>query len=258
VIVLLFGPPGSGKGTQASLIGERYTIPAISTGELFRAECKAATPLGKQACSILASGRLVGDEIVNRMVANRIGKPDCSPGFLLDGYPRTLAQAGFLDGLLRQNDLPEPAVIHLEVCREVLVRRISMRRHCPECSRIYNLLWQPPKTAGHCDDDGAALIRREDDSKRVIRERLKAYEELTGPVLAHYRGGPSYYRVNGDRPPEAVHRDVAQALACCGELHLARRASANGGTKFPPGKLAPRTSGSRKSPNSSGELQLAK
>ena len=213
MIVLLFGPPGSGKGTQASYIVTRHAIPAISTGELFRAECKARTPLGKQACSILASGGLVGDEIVNQMVARRIAQPDCLPGFLLDGYPRTPMQAVFLDGLLRQKSLPQPTVIHLDVRRDLLVRRMSMRRQCPGCSRIYNLLWQPPRMAGLCDDDGAELVCRQDDTDLVIRERLEAYEKVTGPVISHYRARESYHLVNGDRSPGEIQREIETLLA---------------------------------------------
>jgi len=212
VIVLLFGPPGCGKGTQASFLARRYGIPAISTGELFRAECKAGTVLGKQSCSIMAQGGLVGDEIVNQMVVNRISKPDCFPGFLLDGYPRTKPQAEFFDGVLSEKGLPKPTVIHLEVGAETLVDRISTRRQCPTCLRIYNVLTQAPKTRDICDDDGARLIIRQDDFEAVIHQRLKAYEDITGPAINHYRGG-KYYRVNGDGSPEEVHREIMRFLA---------------------------------------------
>jgi adenylate kinase len=212
VIVLFFGPPGCGKGTQTSFIARRYSIPAISTGELFRAEYKAGTPLGEQACSIMAQGGLVGDEIVNQMVVNRISKPDCLLGFLLDGYPRTKPQAEFFDGVLSEKGLPEPTVIHLEVRAETLVRRISTRRQCPICLRIYNVLSQAPKTPDVCDEDGAALIIRQDDTETVIHQRLKAYEEITGRVITHYRGA-RYHRVTGDGSPEEVLRKIARLLA---------------------------------------------
>ena len=212
MIVLLLGPPGCGKGTQASLIAHHYGIPAISTGELFRAECKAGTPLGKQSCSIMAQGGLVGDEIVNQMVVDRIGKPDCLSGFLLDGYPRTKPQAAFFDGVWSEKGLSEPTVIHLEVRAETLVRRISTRRQCPTCSRIYNVVSQAPKTRDICDEDGADLVIRQDDTEAVIHQRLKAYEEITGPVIKHYRGD-SYHRVNGDRSPEEVLREIVRLLA---------------------------------------------
>jgi len=211
LIVLLFGPPGCGKGTQASLIAGRYRIPAISTGELFRSECQAATPLGKQACSIIERGGLVGDEIVNRMVANRIGEPDCRSGFLLDGYPRTKAQAEFFDEILSDKELGEPTIIHLEVPPEVLLRRISARRQCPACLRIYNILSQPPRIPDLCDEDGTALIVRRDDTEAVLHRRIEAYEKITGSVITHYEAS-RYYRVNGERSPAEVHREIARWL----------------------------------------------
>jgi adenylate kinase len=203
LIILLFGPPGCGKGTQAHFIEERFHIAAISTGEMLRAECKAGTRLGKLACSILSSGGLVGDEIVNEILAERISRADCRDGFLLDGYPRTIPQACFLDGLLEKRGLARPAVIHLDVPAEALVSRLSARRQCPACSRIYNLLSQPPCQVDVCDTDGAALIRRDDDREEVIRQRLKAYDELTGPVLKHYAGSRCH-RVDGMLAPAEV------------------------------------------------------
>ncbi len=145
MILLLFGPPGCGKGTQAVYLAERFHIPAISTGEMFRAECKAGTELGKAACSILASGGLVGDDLVNGIVANRIARDDCKEGFLLDGYPRTVPQAIHFSALLRERGLPLPVVIHLDVPDEALVTRLTARRQCPECKQIYNALLQPPR-----------------------------------------------------------------------------------------------------------------
>src|SRR5262249_37005787 len=165
----LFGPPGCGKGTQAGFIANRFGVPAISTGEMFRAECKAGTDLGKQACTILAAGGLVGDEIVNSMVANRIAKSDCASGFLLDGYPRTVPQADFLASLLKNRGLPNPTVISMDVPGEALIERLTARRQCPQCKRIYNLLSQPPRSEDVCDDDGAVLFCREDDREEVIR-----------------------------------------------------------------------------------------
>ena len=212
MIVVLLGPPGCGKGTQAYFLARRYRIPAISTGELFRAECTAGTRLGRDLCAIMSKGGLVGDEIVNQMVVNRISKPDCRSGFLLDGYPRTKHQAEFFDGVLSDKGLPKPTVVHLEVQAETLVRRISARRQCPTCLRIYNVLWQAPKTRDICDEDGATLIIRQDDTEAVIRQRLKAYEEITGPVVAYYLGA-SYHRVNGNLSPEEVLSEIARKLA---------------------------------------------
>jgi adenylate kinase len=211
VILLLFGPPGCGKGTQAVYLAERFHIPAISTGEMFRAECKAGTELGKAACSILSRGGLVSDELVNGIVANRIARPDCKEGFLLDGYPRTVPQAIWFSALLRDRRLPTPVVIHLDVPDEALVTRLTARRQCPECKHIYNAVLQPPKVAGVCDVDGAALLTREDDREDVVRQRLRAYDELTGPILKWF--GPSVVRsVDGTRPADAVALTVERVV----------------------------------------------
>jgi len=211
VILLLFGPPGCGKGTQAVYLAERFQIPAISTGEMFRAECKAGTELGKAACSILARGGLVSDELVDGIVANRIARPDCKEGFLLDGYPRTVPQAIHFSALVRERGLPEPVVIHLDVPDEALVTRLTARSQCPECKRIYNSILQPPRNAGECDDDGSALITRDDDREEVVRRRLRAYDELTGPILKWF--GPSVVRsVDGTRPADAVAMAVERVV----------------------------------------------
>ena len=211
VILLLFGPPGCGKGTQAALLAEKFKIPAISTGEVFRAECKAGTDLGRQACKIMSSGGLVGDDIVNGIVAGRISRPDCANGFLLDGYPRTVPQAKFLAKLLKEKGLSEPTVIHLAVADDVLVGRLTARRQCPRCKKIYNLLFQPPKVADTCDDDGTALLTREDDREEVIRQRLRAYQEQTGPILDYY-GKSVVQHVDGAAAPAEVARLVEQAV----------------------------------------------
>lgn len=207
MIFLLFGPPGCGKGTQATYLAQRFHIPAISTGEMFRAECKAGTELGKAACSILAAGGLVGDDLVNGIVASRISRPDCANGFLLDGYPRTVPQAIYFSAVLRERRLPAPIVIHLDVPDEALVSRLTARRQCPECGYIYNMLMHPPQITGLCDRDGVALISREDDREDVIRRRLRAYDELTGPILKWF--GPSMvHSVDGTKSADEVARAV--------------------------------------------------
>jgi adenylate kinase len=211
VIVLLFGPPGCGKGTQAAYLAERFHIPAISTGEIFRAECKAGTELGQKASKIMAAGGLVGDDIVNAMVAARIAQPDCAGGFLLDGYPRTVPQAEQLAAVLRERKLPEPVVIHMEVAEDALVARLTARRQCPKCLRIYNVLSQPPRQSGVCDDDGEKLLTRGDDQEAVIRQRLAAYHKLTGPVLGWY--GPAAVKtVNAGLPPKEVTQAIEGLL----------------------------------------------
>jgi adenylate kinase len=185
---------------------------------MFRSECKAGTKLGKLACSILSSGRLVPDEIVNQMLAARIALADCRHGFLLDGYPRTVPQAKFLGDLLGSRGLPAPEVIHLDVPAEALVARLTARRQCPNCKHIYNLISQPPRQPDICDADGAALVCREDDREEVIRQRLLAYDQLTGPVLEFY-AGVECHRVDGTLAPAEVSRDIEmlldQTVSCC-------------------------------------------
>jgi len=212
LIVLLFGPPGSGKGTQAAFIAKRFNIPAISTGEILRGEVKAQTPLGLAAQTIMQSGGLVGDDIMNPMVANRLAQPDCTNGFLLDGYPRTLPQALYLDQLFAARKLQDPTAVYLDVPSEALVARITARRQCPVCKTIYNLLFKPPKVEGKCDLEGATLVQRADDTEAVIRERLKAYEAQTGPVIEHYmkRGGE---RIDGALSVEAIWQRIEALLS---------------------------------------------
>lgn len=211
VIILLFGPPGCGKGTQAAFISQRFGIPAISTGEVLRGEVKAATELGRAAGAIMEAGGLVGDDLINPMVANRIAQPDCAQGFLLDGYPRTLRQAEYLTLLLAQRGLGRPLAIHIDVPADAIVSRITARRSCPACGKIYNVISQPPKVEGICDVEGAALITRADDNEATVRERLKAYEQNTGPVVAYYEQLGSH-RLDGNRPPAEIQADLERLL----------------------------------------------
>jgi len=211
VIILLFGPPGCGKGTQAAFLADKLQIPAISTGEMFRAECQSGTALGRRAKALLACGKLIGDDIVNEMVASRTGATDCAGGFLLDGYPRTVRQAAYFSDLLRERDLPEPVVFHIDVPDELLVRRLGARRQCPNCHKIYNLLSQPPAVHGRCDGDGTALITRDDDQECIIRDRLRAYAEQTDPVLGYY-GHSNVIRVDGTLPVSDVAAAIDEAL----------------------------------------------
>ena len=219
MIVLLFGPPGCGKGTQAEYLARRYRIPAISTGEMFRAECQSGTELGNMACSILKQGGLMDDKIVNEIVASRIAGVDCANGFLLDGYPRTVPQARFFSGMVQKEGWPKPVIIHLDVAADVLVARLTSRRQCPQCLRIYNLLSQPPRADGKCDADGTALITRDDDREIVIRQRLQAYQELTDPVLQWY-GSSAVSRIDGGGAPEFVARDIGHVLAARAAIAL--------------------------------------
>jgi adenylate kinase len=186
-------------------------IPAISTGEMLRAEIQAGTALGQAAQSIMAGGGLVGDDLVNEMLLQRVSKPDCSPGFLLDGYPRTVEQAEYLDRVLDDLKMPPAVVLHLDVPNDALVGRMSSRRQCPKCSRVYNLLHQPPRVAGLCDDDATPLITRKDDREEVVRARLEMYDCLTRPVLAHYQH-TDYFQIRGDRSPGYIFEEISGIL----------------------------------------------
>jgi adenylate kinase len=211
VIILLFGPPGCGKGTQSRYIVEKLGVPAISTGEMLRAACRSGSATGRAVVAILAKGALVGDDVVNQIVAERLSQPDCAGGFLLDGYPRTLAQGIFLDRFFRQNGMPQPKVVHLDVPSAVLVERLCSRRQCPRCLRIYNVRTQPPRVQGLCDDDGETLIRRKDDAEETVLERFRTYEELTGPLIGFYRGG-DYHRIDGTRAPGEIRAEIVEML----------------------------------------------
>ena len=211
MIILLFGAPGSGKGTQARFISESRNIPAISTGDMLRAECRSATALGKGACAVLTNGGLLDDATMNAIVAKRLRQTDCSAGFILDGYPRTVPQATFLSHFLDNAGLPEPVIVHLDVPDAALVTRLSSRRYCPSCGRTYHLLAQPPARPGLCDSDEEALIQRSDDAPAVVMERLNAYHKLTEPLI-HYYQRAHYHRVDGDCNPKEISRRIDAVL----------------------------------------------
>ena len=213
LVILLFGPPGSGKGTQGRLIIEWLgkSIPSISTGDMLRGEIAAGTALGRQTQAIMAAGGLVPDELINEALAARIQQSDCVRGFMLDGYPRTVEQAIFLDKLLEERAFPPPVVIHLDVPADVLVGRMVSRRQCPRCGQMYNILSRRPKIVGRCDSDGEPLVMRRDDREEVIRERIRTYEEMTRPVLTHY---PSkrYFQISGDRSEPYIFEEIVHIL----------------------------------------------
>jgi len=209
--VILLGPPGAGKGTQSKRVEQRYHIPQISTGDILRQNVKADTALGHAAKEVMARGQLVPDALVNPMVAERVREPDCDHGFILDGFPRTAAQAGWLDAFLEHEffDNSQPVnglliVIQLAVDYNELLLRLTGRRSCPTCGRIYNVHLQPPKVDELCDIDGSKLIIRPDDREDVIRERLNAYAQLTQPVADYYQATGRLKSVNGDLPVDQV------------------------------------------------------
>jgi adenylate kinase len=216
--VILLGPPGAGKGTQARQIVEHYDIRQISTGELLREHVARGTRLGLEAKAIMDRGSLVPDDLLYGIVADRLRGPDCRRGFVLDGFPRTAAQAEWLDAFLRkeffENELPGKAsacalvVIQLAVDYTQLLLRITGRRTCPADGRVYNIHFQPPKVDELCDADGTPLITRNDDREEVVRERLSVYEEQTRPVAEYYRGQGRLVTVNADLPIAQVTAEI--------------------------------------------------
>ena len=215
--VILLGPPGAGKGTQAKRIAEHYRIPQISTGDLLREHVARGTELGLKAKAIMDRGELVPDELMYGMVANRLNQADCARGFILDGFPRTAGQAGWLDVFLEReffekSEMCSPVVIRMDVDYTQLLLRISGRRSCPTCGRIYNLHFQPPRVDELCDQDGSKLIQRFDDREEVIRPRLEAYEIQTRPVADYYQSKGRLIALNADRPIEEVSAEIFDVI----------------------------------------------
>lgn len=213
--IVLLGPPGAGKGTQAKRIMERYGVPQISTGDLLRDNVALGTDLGVAAKAVMARGELVCDDLVCNMVRQRLLEPDTKPGYVLDGFPRTAAQAGWLDALLDHelfdNSRPTrawPIVISLDVDYNQLLLRITGRRTCPTDGKIYNVHFQPPRVDEICDIDGTQLVTRNDDRLEVIQPRLTAYQEQTRPVVDYYGRTGRLISVNGDRPVDAVTEQI--------------------------------------------------
>lgn len=211
--VLLLGAPGVGKGTQSKRLMDAFKIPQISTGDLLREHRSRHTSLGMAADELMSKGQLVPDEIVNDMVAARLAEPDTAQGYILDGYPRTLHQAEWLDGQLADGLLPVVA-IHIVVPERKLLERITGRLICPVCGTIYNLYSGPPKQPGICDRDGGRLVHRADDTEPVFQERMKAFEAKTAAVIEYYRThGGRFAEVDGDREVDAVTQSVRTALS---------------------------------------------
>jgi adenylate kinase len=227
-IIILFGSPGSGKGTQAKLLGHScLRVPHVSTGDMLRSHISAGDQIGAKAEGLIKAGKLVSDEVVNQLVEQRLDGPDCVNGLILDGYPRTLNQAGVLLKMLASRGF-RPAVIHLMVDYEKIVARLSGRRQCPVCGTLYSLKTNPPKVPGTCDLDGAVLVTREDDREAVIRERLQGYDLQTVPILNYFReSGVPMIEVNGaGATPEEIMQRICDSLA---ESGLIPAAAANTG-----------------------------
>ena len=210
--VIFLGPPGAGKGTQAKVLAKYFGAPHLSTGDMLREHVEHGTSLGLQAQPIMARGELVPDSLVLKMVAERIERPDCTHGFVFDGFPRTVAQAQYLGQLLVEHGSRRPIVIHLVVELPLLMRRLTGRRLCKVGGEIYNIYDNPPKVAGKCDIDGGELIQRPDDSEEVISPRLKAYERQTSPLVAYYKRLGLLHPVDAAKSVEEVKQQVLQSV----------------------------------------------
>ncbi len=210
--LLLLGPPGAGKGTQSHGISRKFGIPEISTGEMLREAVRARTGLGKQVKSIMESGELVPDHLVCALVEQRLSQPDCAQGFILDGFPRNLEQARFLDHWLRPRGRFEPLALNIRVDPNLLMKRLTGRRMCPRCRTIYNIYFNPPHKDELCDKDGSPLVQRRDDSESAIRIRLQEYEAQTKPLLDYYRDSGLLREVDGGPEPAAVTSAILHLL----------------------------------------------
>ena len=211
--ILLLGAPGSGKGTQSDQLVKLWGIPHISTGDLLRANVAKGTPLGKVAKDLMGRGQLVPDSLVDEMVAARLKEADTARGYILDGFPRTLGQANWLDGQLSSQGQALPMIaVSIQVDYNQLLRRITGRRNCPVCATIYNVYLNPPKRDGFCDIEGAALVQRADDTEAVFKERMRAYQGLTAPVIEHYRALGRFAEVDGDRPIGVIAAGIVAAV----------------------------------------------
>jgi len=184
--IVMLGPPGSGKGTRAHIISDIYGIPVITTGDMLRGAVREKTEYGLEAQKYMNRGDLVPDEIVNGIVKERMGKPDVANGFILDGYPRSVNQADTLDEILKEKDIELTHVLSVVLSNEIIIERLSKRRSCPVCNKIYHLTLNPPEKEGRCDKCGARLIQRKDDKENVVRYRLMVYKENTHQLLERY------------------------------------------------------------------------
>ena len=208
-VIVLLGPPGAGKGTQAKLLVERFDLNHLSTGDLLRHEVRAGSALGQRVKGIMEAGRLVPDELVSDIVKERIRKHQGDAGLLLDGYPRNLAQAAFLEEVTASIGV---WAVHIAVAEEEVLRRLAGRRDCQRCGRIYNVYFSPSTEEGICNDCGVELIQRPDDRESIVLERLRVYRQQTEPVVQFYASKERYSEVDGNQAPEPVALELAAVV----------------------------------------------
>mgnify|MGYP000938058090 FL=1 len=210
--IILMGPPGAGKGTQAALLVDHYKIPHISTGDMFREAIKQGTPLGLKAKEYMDAGALVPDEVTIGIVADRLAQDDCANGFLLDGFPRTAAQADALAKILSDLNINLDGVVNIEVPEEVLLERLTGRRVCKQCAATFHTVFNPPKVQGICDKCGGELFQRSDDTIETAQNRLKVYNEQTEPLIAYYSRQGLLKRIEGDGEIQQVFCNIVKVL----------------------------------------------
>jgi adenylate kinase len=210
--LILLGPPGAGKGTQAKMLAQEYRIPHISTGDMFRDHKARGTDLGKKIQAVMDAGGLVTDEITNALVDERLSRADVQPGFILDGYPRTTAQAEHLQRVLSQSGRKIDRVVSYEIATDVVVDRIGGRRSCPKCGAVYHVTANPPRRKDCCDKDDAALVHRADDKPENVRKRMEEYAEKTKPLKAFYQERKLVTEIDGVGQPDAILKVTKEAL----------------------------------------------
>lgn len=212
MLLVLFGPPGAGKGTQAQRLAQHFKVPQLSTGDMLRAEAATGTPRGQAIGWLISGGYLVPDELVNHMLFDVLESPKCLQGAILDGYPRTTQQAQALDSWLARHHTKLDNVINMAVDDEALVQRRAGRLYAPTSGRVYHSTFNPPKVPGKCDESGEVLVKRADDNPDVVRHRLEAYNTLTAPVLAYYQSSGRVRTVNGMADIDEVYAQILQKL----------------------------------------------
>jgi adenylate kinase len=210
--LIFLGSPGAGKGTQAAVLRERQDIAHISTGDILRENVKNSTPLGNKAREYMDSGKLVPDDLIIDMMEDRLARPDCAKGFILDGFPRTVPQAEALDHLLGRMGLELDGVILFEVPEELVVQRLTGRRICGQCGEIYNVRFKDTKVPGVCDRCGGVLQQRDDDREEVVHRRLEVYEEQTAPLIDYYETKGNLVRVDASQDGDRVVKDIEKAV----------------------------------------------
>jgi len=210
--IIFLGPPGAGKGTQAKILVEKYGIPQISTGDMLREHVKKGTELGKKAKEYMDKGQLVPDEIILSMVKERLSQPDAQKGFILDGFPRTVAQAEALDKMLEEMGRKIEYVLALIVPDDELVERLTGRRTCKNCGMMYHIKFKPPKVDGKCDVCGGELYQRPDDNEETVRNRLKVYHESTAPLIEYYKKKGVLFEIDGTKSIEEITQEIINIL----------------------------------------------